>query len=93
MSTGNVIQSNTVKCPSCSTRFENNVVNGIALVDLVGRIDSRKKMYCRLTLDSIERLEESRNLSVATIKKIILDNLNDYNRDVQTMLGWGLDVE
>lgn len=86
-----VFQANIVKCPHCAHQFEHNMVNGLELVDVVARIDARKRMYCRLTLDDLEKMDQ--NTPFASKKKIILDHFNDFNRDIQTILGFGLDVE
>jgi len=88
-----VFSANLAVCPNCNHAFAHNKVNGVALVQAIHDIDSRKRMYCRLTLDSLERLALEKTLTFDLIKKIVLDNFNDYNRDVQTTLGWGDDVE
>lgn len=69
------------------------MVNGIALIDAANRIDTRKRMYCRLVLDSIERLDRTGELRFPIAKKIILDNFNDFCRDTQTIIGFGADAE
>lgn len=89
--TGEIFQGNLAVCPSCQHTFAHNRINGLAIFEAVNSIDARKRMYCRLTLDQLERLGQERILTFEMIKKIILDNFNDYNRDVQTILGWGVD--
>lgn len=88
-----VFQPNIVVCPKCNHYFEHNMVNGLALIDAVSRIDARKRMYCRLVLDSVERLDKDGHLSFPVVKKVVLDNFNDFNRDTQTILGLGTEVE
>lgn len=88
-----VFNANIAVCPECNHAFNHNRVNGVALLQAVNDIDARKRMYCRLTLDSLERMSVEKSLTFDIIKKIVLDNFNDFNRDVQTSLGWGEDVE
>lgn len=89
---GTVFSPNIITCPKCSNTFEHNMINGMALIDAVSRIDARKRMYCRLTLDGLENLKQVKTLDIPT-KKLILDNFNDLNRDVQVILGFGNDLE
>jgi len=89
--TDTIFPGNVAVCPNCNTAFAHNKVNGLALIETVNNIDARKRMYSRLTLDSLERLGQERTLTFDMIRKIILDNFNDYNRDVQTILGWSAD--
>jgi len=88
-----VFSANLAVCPNCNHAFNHNKVNGVALIQAVNDIDARKRMYCRLTLDSLERLSLEKTLTFDLIKKIVLDNFNDFNRDVQTTLGWGDEAE
>lgn len=88
-----VFSGNVATCPNCSTTFSHNKINGVALVAAVADIDSRKRMYCRLVLNDLEKLALSKQLKFVDIKKIILDNFNDFNRDIQTILGLDEDVE
>ena len=81
-----------VVCPHCGNSFIHNKVNGIALLEIVQTIETRKRMHCRLTLDAIERSD----LTVAqfkAIKKAVLDGYNDLARDIHTTIGFGLEVE
>jgi len=86
-----VFPANVAVCPSCHTQFAHNKVNGMAIIEAIGDIDARKRMYCRLTLDALERAGLEKTLTFNMIKKIVLDNFNDFNRDIQTMLGFGID--
>lgn len=86
-----VYPSNIAVCPACNTQFPHNKVNGIAVIQAMNDIDARKRMYLRLTLDSLERLGNEKTLTFGMIKKVVLDNFNDFNRDIQTMLGFGED--
>lgn len=81
--------ANIAVCPSCNAQFAHNKVNGVALLQASHDVEARKRMYCRLTLDSLERLSQEKNLTFQMIKKVVLDNMNDFNRDIQTMLGFG----
>lgn len=87
-----VFQGNVAVCPSCGNKFEHNRVNGIALIQAINDVDARKRMYCRMTIDSLERLDLEKPAFDA-IRKIILDNFNDLNRDVQSILGFGDDID
>jgi hypothetical protein len=86
-------QANIVTCPHCSLSFENNKVNGLALQQAVANIDARKRMYCKLSLDDLERLGRAGAISFPEAKKIVLDNFNDLVRDINTILGWGVEIE
>ena len=88
-----IYQANVVTCPHCSKIFENNMVNGLALQQAVGSIDARKRMYCKLSLDDLERLGRLGVISFPEAKKIVLDNFNDFVRDINTILGWGVEAE
>lgn len=82
---------NEVVCPHCNRTFIHNKVNGIALLEISQGIEARKRMHCRLTLDTIEKIF---NGDVPRpIKKAILDGYNDLARDVHTTLGFGKEVE
>lgn len=84
---------NVVVCPQCGTSIVHNKVNGVALVEAIGHIAARKKMYSRLSLDALERAAENGNLNFPLIRKTILDNFSDFSRDVETILGWGNEAE
>ena len=85
---GTIFAANLVTCPSCRHEFENNKINGISLVQTVADIEARKRMYCKLALNQIERLAQERELKFIMIKKIFLDSMNDFNRDIQSILGF-----
>jgi len=87
------IPKNIVVCPKCDTHFEHNKINGIALLEAVQDIEARKKMYCRLTLDAIERVKEDEKIPYPVIRKIVLDALSDFARDVHSIIGFGTEVE
>lgn len=88
-----VFSANIVTCPNCNHSFSYNKINGIALIEAVSNIESRKRMYCRLSLDALEKLDKEGRLNFSSSKKIVLDNFNDLTRDVQTILGLGLEAE
>lgn len=88
-----VFAGNIATCPNCGNTFTHNKVNGVALIQAVADIDSRKRMYCRLILNDLETLATRRQLNFNDIKKIFLDGINDFNRDIQTILGLDEDVE
>ncbi len=84
---------NKVVCPHCNTLFVYNRVNGLALIEVSQSIEARKRMYSKLTLDALERLEKSGTLTFAATRKIVLDNVNDLARDIHTILGFGTEAE
>ena len=88
-----MFEGNLVTCPHCGQHFENNKINGIALIQAAEDIEKRKRMYCRLTLDSLENLHKNGGLTFAASKKIILDNFNDFSRDIHTIIGFGTEAE
>lgn len=85
--------ANVAVCPHCGKSFVHNKVNGVALVQAISDIEMRKKMYCRLTLDSLERAADDGKLTFPLIKKVVLDNFNDLTRDIHTILGYGEEAE
>lgn len=86
------ITATIVVCPHCGKQFEHNKINGIALLEIIQTIETRKRMHCRLTLDAIERADLD-TVTFKAIKKVILDGYNDLARDVHTVLGFGVDAE
>ncbi len=82
-----VFAGNVATCPHCGETFAHNKVNGVALIAAVSDIDARKRMRCRLVLNDLEDLATANQLKFNDIKKIFLDGINDFNRDVQTILG------
>lgn len=87
------IMQNVVVCPHCEQAFVHNKVNGVALVQLASDIESRKRMYLRLMINAVERLDRDGELTVANIRKVIFDNTNELVRDVHTNIGFGVDAE
>ena len=88
-----IFRANTVVCPNCNTQFEHNKVNGVALIQAASDIEARKRMYTKLMLDSIEALSRRGTIEFAVVRKIVLDNVNDFARDVDTILGIGVEAE
>jgi len=89
-----IYRASHIVCPACGNAFENNKINGIALIQAIQNIDARKRMYCKLSLNDAERLSISTgSVPFIDLKKIILDNFNDFVRDIQTILGLGEDAE
>lgn len=86
------ITPNSVVCPFCNNTFSHNKVNGIALLEIAQTIETRKRMHCRLTLDSIERADLTQ-AQFKAIKKSVLDGYNDLTRDIHTSLGFGTEAE
>lgn len=86
------ITPNLVVCPHCDTQFENNRVNGMALLEVVQMLEAKKRMHCRLTLNTLEMEFPDRKLPPA-IKKAVLDGYNDLARSLHTALGFGLESE
>jgi hypothetical protein len=84
---------NEVICPHCNKKFLYNRINGLAQVEVAQDIESRKRVYCRLALNDIERLYRDGVPPYAYIRKIIMDNFNDLARDIHAMLGFGEEVE
>lgn len=82
----------TIVCPHCEKEFVHNKVNGIALIEVAQSLEARKRMHCRLTLDTLEReLRDSPQWPL--IKKAVLDGYNDLARDMHTIMGFGTEVE
>lgn len=87
------LDKNTVSCPNCDHEFEYNKVNGVALVEAATSIEKQKRMYCKLSLDALERLNNDGKMNFPQTKKILLDNFNDFTRAVHTIIGFGKEVE
>jgi hypothetical protein len=89
-----IYRATHIVCPACGNSFENNKINGIALIQTIQNIDARKRMYCKLSLNDLERLSATTgSIPFNDVKKIILDNFNDFVRDIQTIMGLGEDAE
>jgi len=89
-----IYKASSITCPTCGTSFENNKINGIALIQTIQNIDARKRMYCKLSLNDLERLSATTgSIPFSEVKKIILDNFNDFVRDIQVIMGLGADAE
>ena len=88
-----MIDTDGITCPHCGNRFEYNKVNGVNLVDIATNIEKQKRMYCKLSLDALERLGKNGELTFPQTKKIVLDNFNDFTRAVHTIIGFGREVE
>lgn len=88
-----IFAGNVATCPNCNHTFKHDKINGVALVAAVSDIDARKRMHCRLILNDLEKLALQKQLNFNDVKKIFLDTINDFNRDVQTILGLDEGVE
>lgn len=86
-----MFEQNLVVCPKCNHNFQNQWINGSSIIEAANHIEARKRMYCKLALNSLERLGENNEMTFAAAKKVFLDNINDLTRDVVTILG--LEVE
>jgi hypothetical protein len=86
-------ESNIVVCPHCNETFEHNRINGVALTEAAASIEKQKRMYCKLSLDALERLEKEGKLTFPQVKKILLDNMNDFTRATHTIIGFGTEAE
>lgn len=84
------IKPNIVVCPHCEQQFVHNRVNGLALIEIINSVEAKKRMHCKLTLDTLER--EYGQLPKA-VRKAILDGYSDLARDIHTVLGFGADAE
>jgi len=86
------ITPNIVVCPHCEKDFVHNRVNGIALLDIIQNVQTKTRVHSRLTLDTLERFYGANEIPRA-VRKAILDGYSDLARDVQTILGFGVDAE
>lgn len=87
------VTQNVIVCPHCEQAFVHNKINGVALVQLASDIEARKRTGLRLMLNTIDRLDRDGELTAATVRKVILDSVNDLIRDVHTNIGFGVDAE
>lgn len=79
-----------IVCPHCDKEFTYNRVNGMALLEVASNVEAKKKMHCRLSLNTLER-ELKDTPYWPAVKKAVLDGYNDLARDVFAILG--LEVE
>ena len=86
-------EATIVVCPHCGQHFEHNKVNGIALFEAAQNIEKQKRMYCKLSLDALERIDKNGPITFPQTKKILLDNFNDFTRAIHTIIGYGREVE
>ena len=89
---GTIFPANAVTCPNCGHDFENTKINGLSLIATISDIDARKRTRARLLLDSLEKVDLTEP-EFKAIRKVILDTMNDFNRDIQILLGLGDDLE
>ena len=84
------IQPNIVVCPHCEKQFVHNKVNGIALLEIVNKVEALKRMHQRLTLNA---MENDLGTLPKNVRKAVLDGYSDLARDVHAALGFGNDSE
>lgn len=82
---------NIVVCPKCDHQFQNNRVNGLALIEAINHIDSQKRAFSKLALNSLEEQLDPKDFKI--VRKVFLDRFNDWGRSIQTLLGMGQEVE
>jgi hypothetical protein len=63
---------------------------GIPALEIIKLIDTRKKRYCAITLGDIEEIIKDKD-QLSKIRKIVLDNFNNYTRSVYSVAG--IDIE
>ena len=85
------IKPNIIVCPHCEKEFIHNRVNGLALLEIVQNVEAKKRMHCKLTLDTLDR--EYPNGLPKSVRKAILDGYSDLARDIHTLLGFGTEAE
>lgn len=68
------------------------VIEEIDLIDVIGFIDRKGRVFQRKMLDSIESELKENPEQFLVIRKIILDGLNDYKRAILTII-FGSDFE
>ena len=86
------ITANVVVCPHCGDVFEHNKINGIQLLEIAQTVETKKRMHCRLTLNTIESVLGN-SPTFPAIKKAILDGYNDLARDIHSVMGFGNESE
>ena len=86
------MKDNIIVCPHCDKQFIYNRVNGVALVEATQDIQSRQRVHAKLTLDALDKYKED-GVPFVMARKLLLDALNDFARDVHTIMGFGNEVE
>lgn len=70
----------------------NKIIEGIDLLDVIGFVDHKCKVFQRKMLDSIEAELRDDPEQYLKIRKIVLDGLNDYKRTILNTI-FGTDFE
>jgi single-stranded DNA-specific DHH superfamily exonuclease len=60
--------------------------DGLSEFELIKQLNKKKKKYCALILTDVEELGINQDV-YKKIRKIVLDNMNDYTRGVFSLVG------
>lgn len=58
------------------------VVNGLSVMDVIANLRKKNKRYIANALDSLEQTLGENHPHYVEVRKIFLDNFNDYTRSV-----------
>lgn len=58
------------------------IIQGLDILDVISFINRKNKRFQAITLQEIENIIHKNSKEFKTIRKIILDNYNDYTRSV-----------
>lgn len=68
------------------------IIEGLDIIDVVNHIDKKSRSYQAIMLQDIEQIISKDDPRFGKVRKVILDNLNEYTRSLLRML-FGVDYE
>ena len=68
------------------------IIEGLDIIDVVNHIDKKSRSYQAIMLQDIEQIISKDDPKFGKVRKVILDNLNEYTRSLLRML-FGVDYE
>lgn len=71
---------------------EFRIIQGIDIVDLIGFIKRKNKVYQRILLENLELVLDPSSKEFARTRKLYLDTINDYTRSILQLI-FGEDFE
>lgn len=62
--------------------MENKIIEGLDVLDIVRLIDKKSRAYQAIMLQDIELIVSKNSPEFSRIRKIVLDNTNEYTRSI-----------
>ena len=60
----------------------NKIIEGLDVLDIVRLIDRKSRAYQAIILQDIEKIVPNNSQEFTKIRKIVLDNTNEYTRSI-----------